>query len=298
MECLAETGANGPLLFGIIAIALLAIAGAILLMVRNRKGRTGALLILGLVAGLGLLPLACAPNAHAGIDCNGKNAAPAVTVTTTAPGTDTTTTATETAPGATSTATETGPTVTETGPTVTETTSVPAERVCASAGANTTEDFLTRDQHGEDPGTEVLIPADIAKRVELMTQGKAANGDALCDARPIQWTWKQETFDYTDDKGTPDDKTDDSGYFGDTAAQWGPTTTATLLDDGKLSVRFKSEGYAGFIDGTVGPRPSTLTATGKLLYTGADGKPAQLVITLTDDTLLVGPAGGVPGVGA
>lgn len=254
MECLAETGANGPLLFGIIAIALLAIAGAILLMVRNRKGRTSALLALGLIAGLGLLPLASAPNAQAGVDCNGNNAAPAVTVTTTEPGTDTTTTATatETAPG--TTVTETGPTVT--GPTVTETKSVPAERVCASAGANITEDFRTRDQHGEDPGTEVLIPADIAKRVELMTQGKAANGDALCDAHPIQWTWKQKTFDYTDDKGTPDDTTDDSGYFGDTAAQWGPTTTATLLDDGKLSVRFESEGNAGFIDGTVGPRPA------------------------------------------
>lgn len=300
MECLAETGANGPLLFGIIAIALLAIAGAILLMVRNRKGRTSALLALGLIAGLGLLPLASAPNAQAGVDCNGNNAAPAVTVTTTEPGTDTTTTATatETAPG--TTVTETGPTVTETGtdttttatvtvtgPTVT-TTSAPEPQVCADAGSDITGEFRVKDyaQDPEHPNDILVpIPSAYADRVAALIAGKNAAGEALCGVQPIQWTWFQSEQGYTGD---------DFAHGPSSAILIGSTVSSEPADDDTLSVHFDWDENHGVILGGGPVRPGPVVATGTFLYTGSDGKPARLKIELTDPTATVGLEGWEP----
>lgn len=301
MECLAETGANGPLLFGIIALALLAIVGAVLLIVRNRQHRNGALLALGLIVGLGLLPLASAPNAHAGVDCNGQEAAPAVTVTTTEtapavtqtePGTTVTQTGpTVTEPGVTSTETQTGPTVTETGPAVTTTATVtgptvtePVERTCPSAGTDISSDFLAFDQTGTHDDTEITIPAALSARVQNLVEGKNAAGDTLCDAHPIQWVWKQNV-DELNAGGTVFERS--------SSLITGGTTGSATRDDGQLTVLVAAPPNPDAISGGVingyGPeRPAPVVVTGKFFYTGPDGVPTTLRIVLTDDTAMVG----------
>ena len=309
MECLAETGANGPLLFGIIALALLAIVGAVLLIVRNRQHRNGALLALGLIVGLGLLPLASAPNAHAGVDCNGQEAAPAVTVTTTEtapavtqtePGTTVTQTGpTVTEPGVTSTETQTGPTVTETGPAVTTTatvtgptvttTSAPEPQVCADAGSDIKDDFRVKDypydpEHPND--ILVPIPSAYADRVAALIAGKNAAGEALCGVQPIQWTWFQSEQGYTGDS---------FAHGPSSAILIGSTVSSEPADDGTLSVHFDWDENHGVILGGGPVRPGPVVATGSFLYTGPDGKPARLKIEQTDPTATVGNEDWEPG---
>ncbi len=100
MECLPQTGLSAGTTITLVAIALALIAAAIVLIAKSRRTRTGALMALGLVGLLGALPLAGAPNAAAGVDCNGANAVYVTeTATETAAGPTVNTTTTETADG-------------------------------------------------------------------------------------------------------------------------------------------------------------------------------------------------------
>ena len=221
MECLPQTGLSAGTTVALVAIALALIAAAIVLIVKSRRARTGALMAIGLAGLLGAPPLAGAPNAAAGVDCNGANAVYVTsTATETAAGPTVSTTSTETADGATVTVTETaeggvetlpGSTVTETAPAVTVTEAGPtttvtetAPRECAAPPA-----WLTAHttQGGWLQGESYTVTADdnstgaggdgaLAQIEEILTRG-TVDGQALCD---LKITWVQSIVQ----RGEPD----------------------------------------------------------------------------------------------
>ncbi|RII41070.1 LPXTG cell wall anchor domain-containing protein [Galactobacter valiniphilus] len=217
MECLPQTGLSAGTTVAIVAIALALIAVAIVLIVKSRRARTGALMAIGLVGLLGALPLAGAPNAAAGTDCNGANAVyitSTATETAAGPTVSATTTETVTADAATVTHTAAGATVTETAvSTVTETAPGPTTMVTSTAlrECTTPPAWLTAytTQGGWLQGESYVVQADedttgagggdaLARIEEILTRG-TVDGQALCD---LKITWVQAITQSTEPDNT------------------------------------------------------------------------------------------------
>ncbi|MDR2256813.1 MAG: hypothetical protein LBE25_12565 [Arthrobacter sp.] len=203
MECLPETGLSAGTTITLVAIALALIAAAIVLIIKSHRARAGALMALCLVGLLGALPLAGAPQASAGVDCNGANAVYVTeTSTETAAGPTVTADGTVvTVPGSTVTATADGAVVTLPGTVVT----LPGSTVTQTApGSTETLPGSTVTETATETATTTATAAGPTVTVTETAPRECAAPPAWLTAHTTQGGWLQgESYEVSaDDNAT------------------------------------------------------------------------------------------------